>query len=150
MCDMVTVGLTVSEKTPGQTDKKHTNKQTDQRRRKDYSRRATITNYSEDINYSYTFRGSGCGWYVGGMWAVQGLSTSGLSVGQRRVIGGSLVGHHQATYCLTRPRPTGVPPVSSSLHHTLRILVSYILNRARSPLFLSLLLVSNEHNDDNF
>ena len=53
--------------------------------------------YSEDINNSYTFRGSGCGWYVCGMWAVQGLSTSGLSVGQRRVIFGSLVGHHQAT-----------------------------------------------------
>ena len=29
--------------------------------------------YSEDINYSYTFRGSGCGRYVGGMWAVQEL-----------------------------------------------------------------------------
>ena len=50
MCDMVTVGLTVSEKSPGQTDKKtykqtnkQTNKQTDKRRRKDYSRRATIT-----------------------------------------------------------------------------------------------------------
>ena len=43
MYDMVTVLLTVSEKTPGQTDKKYTNKQTDQRRRIDYSRRATIT-----------------------------------------------------------------------------------------------------------
>ena len=47
LCDMVTVGLMVSEKTPGQTDKKtykQTNKQTDQHRRKDYSHRATITN----------------------------------------------------------------------------------------------------------
>ena len=91
--------------------------------------------YSEDINYSYTFGGSGCGRYVGGMWAVQGLSTSGLLVGQRRVPSGSSVGYHQATYCLTRPRPTGVTPASSSLHHIPRILVGYILNRARSPLF---------------
>ena len=44
---MVTLAFIVSEKTPGQTDKKtykQTNKQTDKRRRKDYSRRATITN----------------------------------------------------------------------------------------------------------
>ena len=38
MCDMVTVGLTVSEKSPGQT-----NKRTNRQERKDYSRRATIT-----------------------------------------------------------------------------------------------------------
>ena len=38
--------------------------------------------YSEDFNYSYTFRGSGHGRDVGGTWAVQGLSMCGLSVGQ--------------------------------------------------------------------
>ena len=41
---MVTLEFIVSEKTEGQTDKKHTNKQMDKRRRKDYSCRATITN----------------------------------------------------------------------------------------------------------
>ena len=39
MFDMVTVGLTVSEKSPGQT-----NKQTNRQEPKYYSRRATITN----------------------------------------------------------------------------------------------------------
>ena len=42
MCDMVTVGLTVSEKSPGQTNKQ-TNKWTNRQERKYYSRRATIT-----------------------------------------------------------------------------------------------------------
>ena len=37
--------------------------------------------YSDDINYSYNFRGSGQSRYVGGTWAVQGLSTCGLSMG---------------------------------------------------------------------
>ena len=41
---MVTLEFIVSEKTEGQQTKKHTNKQTDKRRRKDYSRCATITN----------------------------------------------------------------------------------------------------------
>ena len=91
--------------------------------------------YSEDINYSYTFRGSGHGRYVGGMWAVQGLSTSGLSVGQWRVISGSPVGHHQANFHLAHTRPTGVPSLSSTPYLTYRSLVSYITNRARSPLF---------------
>ena len=47
---MITLEFIVSEKTEGQTNKKtykqtnkQTNKQTDKRRRKDYSRRATIT-----------------------------------------------------------------------------------------------------------
>ena len=43
MCDMVTVGLTVSEKSPGQTNKQ-TNPRTNRQEQKDYSRRATITN----------------------------------------------------------------------------------------------------------
>ena len=44
---MVTVGLTVSEKHLGQTNKqtnKQTNPRTNRQERKDYSRRATITN----------------------------------------------------------------------------------------------------------
>ena len=47
---MITLEFIVSEKTEGQKNKKtykqtnkQTNKQTDKRRRKDYSRRATIT-----------------------------------------------------------------------------------------------------------
>ena len=43
MYDMVTVECIESKKSEGQTSKQ-TNKQTNQRRRKDYSRRATITN----------------------------------------------------------------------------------------------------------
>ena len=42
MCNMVTVGLTVFEKRPGQTNKQ-TNPRTNRQERKDYSRRATIT-----------------------------------------------------------------------------------------------------------
>ena len=50
-CSMVTVECIESEKSEGQTNiqtNKHINKQTNQRRQKDYSRRATITNRMTD------------------------------------------------------------------------------------------------------
>ena len=92
--------------------------------------------YSEDRKCLYTFGGSGCRRYVGGMWAVQGLfhmrDISGLVTGHQWVIGGSPPGHLLHG---THTRPTGVLPASSSLYHMRRLLVSYNLNRVRSPLF---------------
>ena len=50
ICDMVIVEFVDLEKISGQTNKHTNKKQTNQRRRKDYSRRATITR-TKQTNY---------------------------------------------------------------------------------------------------